>query len=299
MIVVTGSSGFVGTNLVTRLVDAGCDVVGIDRRPPPVVHGAPTELTELSRPSRAARRLLGDAAAVVHLAARPGVRDSDPDIEHQRWRDNVLAPRRVVSAMDPDAHLVVTSSSSVYGGSHQGRPCREGHPLDPIGGYAVSKVLTEREAERHAGPTCVLRPFTIVGEHQRPDMALARWIGLAERGEPLTVYGAFDRTRDLTDVADVVRAIVVALDREATGTFNVGTGIAFTLGECVDAVRAAIRDVAVRLVPSPVGEPDDTLADTASCASALGFVPVTSLPDVVERQWRASRRRPASVAPVA
>ncbi len=289
MIVVTGSSGFVGTNLVRRLVEDGHDVVGIDRRAPSVIHGVPTELTDLSRPSPMARRLLGVADAVVHLAARPGVRAFGPDIEHERWRDNVLAPRRVISAMDPGAHLVVTSSSSVYGGSRHGRPCREDQSLHPIGGYAESKVLTERVCERHAGPTCVLRPFTVVGEHQRSDMALARWIALAERGEPLTVYGGLDRTRDLTDVAAVVQAIVVALERTTSGVLNVGTGTAVTLGECVDAVRAAVRDVAVRVVPSPVGEPDDTLADTSNCAATLGVVPTTSLPDVIERQLQASR----------
>ena len=288
MIVVTGSSGFIGTSLVTRLVEEGHDVVGIDRRLPSVIHGAPTEVTELSRPSPTTRRLLADAAAVVHLAARPGVRACGSAVDHERWRDNVLAPRRVVSAMDPAAHLVVTSSSSVYGGSRHGRPCDEDQPLLPIGGYARSKVLTERECERHAGPTCVLRPFTIVGEHQRPDMALARWIALAERGESLTVYGSLDRTRDLTDVAAVVRAIVVVLDRSTAGTLNVGTGIAITLGECVDAVRRTVRDVPVRVVPSAADEPDDTLADTARGAATLGFVPTTVLADVVERQWRAS-----------
>jgi nucleoside-diphosphate-sugar epimerase len=288
VIVVTGSSGFVGTNLVTHLVGAGHDVVGIDRRPPSVVHGAPTQLTELSRSSRTANRLLADAAAVVHLAARPGVRACGPGIEHQRWRDNVLASRRVVSAMDPAAQLVVTSSSSVYGGARRARPCREDQPLDPIGGYAESKVLTEIACRRHTGPTCVLRPFTIVGEHQRSDMALARWIALAERGESLTVYGALDRTRDLTDVAAVVRAIAIVLERATVGTLNVGTGTGITLGECVEAVRATVRDVPVRVVPSLVDEPDDTLADTTRCAAALGFVPTTSLRAVIERQWRAS-----------
>ena len=288
MIVVTGSSGFVGTNLVMRLVEAGHDVVGIDRRQPSVVHGAPTEVTELSRPSPAASRLLGDAAAVVHLAALPGVRACAPDIENLRWSDNVLAPRRVVSAMDPCAHLVVTSSSSVYGGSRYGRPCREDQPLDPIGGYAESKVLTERACATHPGPTCVLRPFTIIGEHQRSDMALARWIALAERGEPLTVYGALDRTRDLTDVADVVKAIVAALERTTAATLNVGTGTAVTLGLCIETVRATVRDVPVRVVPSVVAEPDDTLADTARFAATLGFVPTTSLADVIERQRRVS-----------
>ena len=288
MIVVTGSSGFVGTSLVTRLVEEGHDVVGIDRRLPFVDHGAPTEVAELSRPSPTARRLLANAEAVVHLAARPGVRAGGPNIDHERWRDNVLAPRRVVSAMDPAAHLVVTSSSSVYGGSRLGRPCHEDQALLPIGGYARSKVLTERECRRHPGPTCVLRPFTIVGEHQRPDMALARWIALAERGESLTVYGSLGRTRDLTDVAAVVRAIVVVLDRTTTGTLNVGTGTAVTLGECVDVVRRTVRDVPVRVVPSVADEPADTLADLTRCAATLGFVPTTSLVDVVERQWLAS-----------
>ena len=69
---------------------------------------------------------------------------------------------------------------------------------------------------------------------------------------------------------------------------NVGTGAAMTLGECVDAVRTTVRDVPVQVVPPVVGEPGSTLADPARCAATLGFVPSTSLTDVIERQWQAS-----------
>jgi nucleoside-diphosphate-sugar epimerase len=300
MITVTGSSGFIGTNLLAALIAAGEDVVGIDRRPPPTRGPAgektPTVLTDLSRPSRAATAVLAAADVVVHLAARPGARERGWTAERQRRRDNVLATDRVLAACAPDAYVIVASSSSVYGGSHGGRACHEDDVLRPIGGYARSKRAVERRAARRDGPTLVVRPFTVVGEHQRPDMALSRWIAAAAAGRPLTLYGDPLRARDLTDVRDVVRALVAAIACRSTGTVNVGTGVSRTLGELAATVRRVVADVPVEPAPVPVPEPDGTLADTARCERLLGLRPRTELDDVVRRQHDAMAAAAPGVA---
>jgi nucleoside-diphosphate-sugar epimerase len=298
-VVVTGAAGFIGRVLVRTLLDAGTDVTAVDRRPfPAPVLGRgrkerltvlTTDLTVVDAENRAAlAAAFGAADAVFHLAGCPGVRDPRPDVEYRRHRDNVLATARVLDLVPLDIPLVVTSSSSVYGGAVGGRPCAERDPLSPRGGYARSKVAAERLCATRleaGGVIAVARPFTVAGEGQRPDMALSQWIAAARTGRPLRILGSLDRTRDITDVREVARVLTTLADRAVCGTVNIGTGTGHRLGEVVSAVAAALG-TPVEAVVEPAGpaEVADTLADTRVLRELVGFVPRTDLLDVVTRQ---------------
>lgn len=289
MIVVTGAAGFIGGHLVRELRHRGHDVVGIDRRP-----GADV-LADLTGPGAApadAHDLLHEAEAVFHLAGAGGVRLDGPDAEATWWRGNVLATEAVLAAVPPATPLVVTSSSSVYGGTgRRGVPCREADPVRPRGGYARSKVEVERRvaARRRAGGRAVVaRPFTVAGEGQRPDMALARWIAAARAGAPLRVHGSRARRRDVTDVRHVARALAELAARDVTGTVNLGTGVAHTLGDMVAAVAEVVAPTGVVVEPTHRDDVDATLADTARCRRVVGFVPTTDLRALVRRQAAAA-----------
>lgn len=296
--VVTGSSGFIGSHLVERLGRAGLHVIGIDRAPPIATTGAHLR-ADLSEPDDRVRGALREADVVFHLAGCPGVRDDAEDIEYRRWRDNVLAGEVVLREVPPSVTTVVVSSSSVYGGAPRidrtGRaePCQEDAPPRPRGGYARSKARLERRCEvrREAGGhVAVVRPFTVAGERQRADMAIAIWLTAARTGRALPVIGSLSRTRDVTDVRDVVEGLVrLAASGHAT-TLNLGTGRGRSLQELVHAVAAACR-VPVRLDVhhDPHGEPTDTLADTVRCRQLLGFTPRTDLDELVSRQAAAMR----------
>jgi nucleoside-diphosphate-sugar epimerase len=290
-VVVTGSSGFIGTHVVRALLDRGELVVGLDRTAATVEHEDLHSVTvDLARPNDEAVDALCTADAIVHLAARPGVRDRTPGIEWRRFRDNVVATEQVLAAVPRSTHVVVASSSSVYGGASSRRPSREDDPLRPRGGYAQSKVEVEARCGRRraaGGAVAVVRPFTVVGEGQRADMALAGWVADARAGRPLTVYGSLSRRRDVTDVRDVVHALLVLLDRGICTTVNVGTGCARSLGELTAAVRHVVAPVPVEVVPHPVREPRATCADTHWIRAALGFVPSTDVLDVVRRTAQA------------
>lgn len=288
-VVVTGAAGFLGRHVVRALTDAGHAVTGLDRRPWAPLPGEAVVRADLLDPG--AVGVLGRAAGVVHLAGCPGVRDDRPDAGRWRWRDNVLAGQVVLDATPRTVPLVVTSSSSVYGGAgspETPRPCREDDPRAPRGGYARSKAALEDlcTAARATGrPVGVLRPFTVAGEGQRPDMALSRWIDAVSRGLPLHVYGSLDRRRDVTDARDVARAAVAALSQGFDGTCNVGTGTTHRLAELVDAVADAVgRPADVRVVPAADEEVPATCADTTRCRRELGVRPQTDLPTLVARQ---------------
>lgn len=288
-VVVTGAAGFLGRHVVAALAAHGHRVVGLDRRPWTPGPGEHTVVADLL--DHRARPVLGRAAAVVHLAGSPGVRDDRPDAARWRWRDNVVAGQAILDAVPASTPLVVASSSSVYGGAGPARaprPCREDDQCRPRGGYARSKVALEElcQAARAGGRRVgILRPFTVAGEGQRPDMALSRWIEAVDRGGPVHVLGSLDRRRDVTDARDVARAVVAALERDLDGPCNVGTGTTHRLADLVEAVVAAVgRPADVRLVAASPQEVVATRADTTRCDTTLGFVPATDLATLVARQ---------------
>lgn len=303
-VAVTGAAGFIGAHVVEALLRSGRDVVAVDRRP------LPSQLVALAaetgrRQGSALRHLqteitdsdadlltaLAEADAVIHLAGCPGVRDQAPDVAWRRRRDNVLATGAVLAATPLATPLVVASSSSVYGGCRSGRPCHEDDALAPRGGYAESKVTAEQLCEmrrQSGGSVTVARPFTVAGERQRPDMAIALWLRAALAGDPLRLLGSPARTRDVTDARDAARAVVRLAEVDASTTVNIGTGRGRTLRELVDTVGAVTgRRVDVDIAPAADEEVRHTLACTRRLKSLVGFVPRTNLLSVVERQLRA------------
>ena len=286
-IVVTGAAGFIGSNLVGFLREAGRGVVAIDRRDQPALPGLTRVKADLSLPGDAVDAALRDADMVLHLAGCPGVRDRSPDVGWRRHRDNVLAAQRVLDNTPPGTMVVLASSSSVYGGS-DGSACREEQPVRPRGGYATSKVEAERlcAARVAAGGTVVAaRLFTVAGEGQRPDMALSCWITDVAAGRSARVYGSLERTRDITDVRDACAAMLALAEQRESGIVNIGTGTAHTLGEMLEAVGTTLgRAVTVDLQPSDHDDPDATLADPARLLELTGMRPQTDLPELVRRQ---------------
>lgn len=291
-VAVTGAAGFIGRHLVAALHQRGHTVIGIDRRDALPAEAAVGVVADLSdRGSDVVTDVLHCADAVFHLAAFAGVRDHGPGAEQRRRLDNIEATRRVAEEVPLDVPLIVTSSSSVYGGS-RGRACVETDAPLPRGGYAESKVEVERLCAKRVsrgGLVAVARPFTVAGEGQRPDMAIAGWLAAARQGRPLTVLGSPDRTRDITDVRDVVKGLLAMADLGIRSTVNLGTGRAHTLRALCLAVAAATgADVELALAPAGSEEVAATLADTERCARLLGFVPSTDLPALVQRQAAAS-----------
>jgi nucleoside-diphosphate-sugar epimerase len=297
MFVVTGAAGFLGGHLVEALAARGGLVVGIDRRPGIPSAAAVRIVADLTDPFAPVDEPLRAADAVFHLAGCPGVRDARGDIEQRRRRDNVLAAERVLAAVPPSTPLVVTSSSSVYGGARGGRACREDDALRPVGGYAWSKVALEARCVRRlerGGLVAVARPFTVAGERQRLDMAIARWTAAAFAGDPLRIYGSSARTRDITDVRGVVEGLIRLAEREVAGAVNLGSGDAHRLDVIAAAVAEAVG-VPLDLVVEPVGadEPPDTLADPTRARRLLDLDLTTDLRGLVARQVSASEPVPA------
>lgn len=292
-VVVTGAAGFIGGMLTTALAADGAHVVAVDRRPVRVRYpGVVVLRADLLDRDQAVESALHEADAVYHLAGRSGTRDGGADraeTEHGLLhRDNVIAAAHVLAAVPLRTPLVVASSCAVYGGSPSGWPSHEDDTPNPLGGYGRSKLALEWLCAQRAaagGAVAVARPFTVAGEGQRPDMAMARWIDALRSGRPLRIYGSPWRTRDVTDVRDVVRSLRMIIERGVVGAINIGSGAPRSLADlAIAACRAVGAPSEFLIMPARPDEPTATYADTRRHERLLGFRPITDLDTLVRRQ---------------
>lgn len=289
----TGSAGFIGSNLVRRLAARGDEVVGIDR------HRCRDRVGLHVTMDLAERRNLPEIArwtawadVVFHLAARPGIRGSAPSIDLLRHRDIIVATEHLMAVTPERTHVILTSSSSVYGDAalwdRSYRASRETDRLRPVSRYGRYKELMERMGQQYRhfeNGLAIARPFTVIGEGQRSDMALSIWIDAVRRGDPIRVLGSLDRARDVTDVNRVVEGFMAMADLRYCGSVNLGAGTPRSLGEMVEAVFVATGTQSpVNVVPASPEEVRVTFADSERARRDLGIDLTTDLVQAAKRQ---------------
>ncbi|MEN0067510.1 MAG: NAD-dependent epimerase/dehydratase family protein [Myxococcota bacterium] len=313
-ILVTGGAGFVGSHVTDALLDRGDEVTVLDalnrgEGPPEPEnlerarqHGRCCVLHGDIRDPKALDESLQGVDAVIHLAARAGVRSSlrfpalFADI-------NLTGTAQLLQAMKRASvpQLVFASSSSVYGATEG--PCREDAPADvPLSPYAATKRGGELlcAAWAAAGPRHLtsLRFFTVYGPRQRRSMAIARFIQAARRDEPLSIFGDGSSTRDYTYVTDVVRAVLAALDRpRGVQVLNVGNGRPVRLDALVDSIaRVTGRPVRIEHQPDQLGDVPHTCADPTQAFKQLEWKGRITLEEGLSRYVAWLNRRPSAPA---
>ena len=159
---------------------------------------------------------------VFHLAAQAGVRKSWGRDFQTYTTNNVDGTQRLLEHLvgRPIERLVYASSSSVYGDRVQ-IPMTEDALPQPVSPYGVTKLAAEQLCYLYFAsykvPTVSLRYFTVYGPRQRPDMGFHRFLRAALSGQPITVFGDGDQTRDFTFVGDAVEANLLAATRGTPG----------------------------------------------------------------------------------
>jgi nucleoside-diphosphate-sugar epimerase len=303
--VVTGSAGFIGSQLTESLLARGERVLGIDSLDPyystvvkrrnlaaALEHPRFTFRSGDLRLLRLERHLVRETR-VYHLAAQPGVRASWGRGFERYVRNNVLATQSLLESVGRAGHrtrVVYAGSSSVYGAQPPGAMSEDALP-NPISPYGMTKLAGEhlgRSYARAKGIAFVaLRFFTVYGPRQRPDMAFHRFFRAALEGRPIDVYGTGRQWRDFTYVDDIVRGIVSAGAEEgASGVYNLGRGSPVRLLQAIRLVRSVSgREVAIRRLPRAAGDPEATWADIRRARRELGYRPRVDLADGLRRQW--------------
>ncbi len=304
--IVTGGAGFIGSHLVDRLLSDGAEVVVVDNFDSFYARnlkeanlagalGNPRcRLVELDiRDAATVKALVSQTRpdAIVHLAARAGVR---PSIEDPALYADVNVRGTVVwleaaCQIEPRPRFVYASSSSVYGDRSEA-PFRETDSVDlPISPYAATKKACELLAHTfhhlHGLPVAGLRFFTAYGPRNRPDLAIAKFTRLIDRGEPLPMFGDGSTRRDYTFVADIVEGIVRAVDRcHGHHLYNLGNSDPVELRRLIAAIGAALgKEPIIERMPEQPGDVHLTYADIGRAAAELGYAPRTPLVEGLAR----------------
>jgi UDP-glucose 4-epimerase len=219
---------------------------------------------------------------VFHLAASVGNKRSidDPVFDAQV---NVLGTINVLeSARRAGVRKIVASSSAGIFGELKQLPIREDHPIEPDSPYGSTKLCEEKlclaYAKLYPIDAVCLRYFNVYGPNQRFDAygnVIPIFMFQMLRGEPLTIFGDGEQTRDFVNVADVVQANLRAADAAGvSGAFNIGSGTRITINTLVDLLRAASGlSPVVRHGPPRAGDVRDSLADISAARAAFGFAP--------------------------
>lgn len=311
-IIVTGGAGFIGSHLCEALIRAGHDVTALDNfddfydpaRKRDNIKGLLSNLRDPLSPWKrdgvragsfkliegdirnledVQNAFAGRPDAVVHLAARAGVR---PSIEQPLlYQDvnirgtNVLleAVRRV-----PGCKFIFGSSSSVYGNNAK-VPFSETDNVDaPISPYAATKrageLLCRTYHHLYGIPTTCLRFFTVYGPRQRPDLAIHKFARLMAEGKSIPVFGDGSMQRDYTYVDDIVAGIMRAIERcNGFAIYNLGNSSPISLGDLIAALESALgRRASVERLPLQPGDVTRTFADISLAVRDLGYAPKTT-----------------------
>jgi UDP-glucuronate 4-epimerase len=317
-VLITGAAGFIGFHTSRRFLEAGHEVIGYDgftEYYDPKLKARREELLLEYPGYRAVRGMLEDfellsgivaderPEIVIHLAAQAGVRYS---IDNPRayLSANVQGTFNLLEALryHPPRHLLLASTSSIYGGNTVFPFAETARTAFPVSLYAATKGATEAISHSYAHlfdiPTTCFRFFTVYGPWGRPDMALFKFVDRIQRGEAIDVYGNGEMSRDFTFIDDLVEGIVRLSDTvpraggfaDAAGELdsvspvaawrvvNIAGGQPIPLMRFITAIEETMGQVArKRMLPMQAGDVVDTLASPALLEALTGFKPATPI----------------------
>ena len=294
--IVTGGAGFIGSHLVDALLARGDEVHVVDNLTtgsrenlPPGADLHEIDIRDESLEPLAAR-LQPDL--VFHLAAQADVNTS---VERPTFdaEVNVIGTVRVLeAARTAEARVVFASSGGAIYGECE-RPAREEDEPRPLSPYAASKLAGEEYLATwnrlHAGSHVTCRLGNVYGPRQRATLeggVVAIFLDRLRDGQEAQIFGDGKQTRDFVFVGDVVEALLAASSAPAAGVYNVGSGIATSVGElyrrCAETAGA---DQEPRFAPARAGDLGRSVLDASRAAQDLGWRAGTTVADGIALTW--------------
>ena len=291
---VTGGAGFIGSHVVDALVGRGDEVHVVDN----LATGRRENLNpQATLHERDIREPLDDLfaelrpEAIVHLAAQADVGTS---VERPLFdaEVNVVGTLNVLEAARPHEAQVVFSSTggAIYGECE--RPAREDDERRPLSPYGTAKLAAEEYLATwnrlHGTRHVSLRFANVYGPRQLAKLeggVVAIFTDRLRAGEPVTIFGDGEQTRDYVYVGDVVRAVLAAIGRDG-GVYNVGTGTETSVNELFEQCRrVAGVDAEASHAPARAGDVLHSVLDVSRSERELGWRPETPLAEGLRLTW--------------
>lgn len=308
-ILITGGAGFIGSHVTDRLIGMGRAVDVLDNLDP--FYDINVKLgnikkhldnpgykfiqDDLRNYESILEKLKGPYSAIIHLAARAGVRSS---IQNPRlYQDvNVAGTQNILEVARElqVGKFIFASSSSVYGANNELPWSEDDCVLLPVSPYASTKVSGELLGHVYSHlydmQFIALRFFTVYGPRQRPDLAIHKFAGLILKGEPLPLYGDGHSFRDYTYVDDIVDGILCALEYndKKFNIFNLGNDHTISLLEMIGVLEDALGVKArLEFLPPVKGDLPKTWANIRKAGEVLGYKPHTDFLEGIAKfaQW--------------
>ena len=305
---VTGGAGFIGSHLVEALLIKGHTVSVVDnfndfydplikrQNLQPFISDIRLHKIDIRDKDAILNTVLVEKPdAIVHLAARAGVR---PSIAHPGLyiETNIVGTFHLLEAAK--AHgvecFIFASSSSVYGASLT-TPFREDQVLtQTLSPYAATKVAGEHLCSNYSHlfglRALCLRFFTVYGPRQRPDLAIHKFTDLIHRNKPIDVYGDGTARRDFTYIDDIIQGVLASVEYHGApfDIFNLGENETIELRQVITEIESALgKSSLINWLPPIPGDMPITCADISKAQSLLGYAPTTQIQSGVRKfvEW--------------
>jgi UDP-glucuronate 4-epimerase len=307
-LIVTGGAGFIGSHFTEKALAEGHEVVVLDDFNDfysPKVKRANLQAVKQHlrvhemdiRDSSRVRALFDEfkPEAVVHFAARAGVRPSiqDPELYLDT---NIKGTLHLLEAARNagTSRFILASSSSVYG-VLKTVPFQEDMCLNQtISPYAASKLAAEQLCSNYAhlyGMQCIsLRFFTVYGPRQRPDLAIHAFTRSIVQGVPIKQFGDGSTRRDYTYIDDILQGLTASLAYKGSNyeVFNLGESETTPLSSLINVIEKAVgREAVIEKLPEQPGDVPVTFADISKARRLLDYNPQTKISEGIPRfvEW--------------
>ena len=293
---VTGGAGFIGSNLVDKLINVGWRVIVIDNESADAHESfywnSKAENHKLDITNyESIKNLFTGVDYVFHLAAESRIQ---PTLENPSLacEVNFVGTCNILKACKEYKikRMVYSSSSSVYGLTNT-PPYNEQMKTNCLNPYSVSKAAGEELCKMYyklwGVETIIFRYFNVYGDRQPTKGQYAPVIGLflrqKENGEHMTIVGDGLQTRDFTNIEDVINANILAAqitNKDILGEIiNIGTGRSFSILDLVNIIKGESKHV-----PARPAEARETVADISKAKKLLGWEPSIKLKDYLKKQ---------------
>lgn len=322
-IVITGSSGFIGSALTIELLKQGHKVIGVDnhnnyydpslkqRRLNRYLNNSNFTHNQIDISDEKSLKLIFDKfkpKKVVNLAAQAGVRYSI-EAPNEYIKSNVVGFMNILECckIHQIEHLIYASTSSVYGANTKMPFSEHDSTNHPLSIYSSSKKSNELMAHSYSHlfnlPTTGLRFFTVYGPWGRPDMALFKFTKNILDEKSIDVYNYGNHTRDFTYIDDIVQGIIKVMDRPPSGSlewnsddpdpssskspwkiYNIGNNKSVKLADYIHALEKSLgKKAKINYLPMQPGDVPDTYASVDNLQRQFNYKPNTSIIDGVSK----------------